>query len=126
MGLSNSSRTRGAFQVKRTIPVLDAQTEKLQQLANTLQAIEAIAEVRVNDGQLRLRYDASSVNFRDIERLLDEAGVRRPVSLWWRCRFALYRFLDTNVRSNALSRGGACCSRPPSPWRGDNTPDSGS
>jgi hypothetical protein len=112
--------------VKRTIPVLDAQMEKLQQLAKTLQAIESIAEVRVDDGQLRLRYDASSVGFQDIERLLDEAGVSRPTGFWWRLKSAWYRFLDANARSNALSRGGACCSRPPSPWRGDDRPDSDS
>jgi NADP-dependent 3-hydroxy acid dehydrogenase YdfG len=124
MDLFNSSRNSGAFEVTRTIPVHDAQPEKLQQLANTLQAIESIAEVRVDDGRLHLRYDASSVGFQDIERLFNEAGLQRPTSLWWRCRSAWYRFLDTNAKSNALSKGGACCSRPPSPWRGGDTPDS--
>jgi hypothetical protein len=113
MGLSNSSRTRGAFQVKRTIPVLDAQTEKLQQLANTLQAIESIAEVRVDDGRLRVRYDASCVGLRDIERLLDEAGISRPTGFWWRLRSAWYAFLDRNARSNAIGGGGSCCNKPP-------------
>lgn len=123
MGLLNSSRTGGAFEVKRTIPVHDAQPDKLQQLANTLQAIESIAEVRVDDGQLHLCHDASGVGSQDIERLLNEAGLQRPASFWWRCRSAWYRFLDTNARSNARSLSGACCSRPPSPWRGGNTPD---
>jgi len=104
----------------------DIPPEKLEQAIQTLRAIEWLDDVRVDGRRLRVRYDASGVNFRDIERLLDEAGLQRPTSLWWRFRSALNRFLDKNARSNALARGGACCSRPPSPWRGDDTPDSSS
>jgi hypothetical protein len=115
-----------AFQVRRTIPLAGVPPEKLAQGVQMLRAIEWIDDVRVDESRLHVRYDASGVNFRDIERLFDEAGLQRPTSLWWRCRFAWYRFVDTNARSNALSKAGACCSRPPSPWRGNNTPDSGS
>ncbi|HUW50609.1 MAG TPA: hypothetical protein VMV75_06305 [Sulfuricella sp.] len=123
---SKPERDTTAFQVRRAIPLADIPPEKLEQAIQTLRAIEWLDDVRVDGRRLRVRYDASGVNFRDIERLLDEAGLQRPTSLWWRFRSALNRFLDKNARSNALARGGACCSRPPSPWRGDDTPDSSS
>ncbi len=106
-----------AFQVRRTIPLADVPSEKLEKAVLTLRDIDWLSDVRVDGRRISLRYDASGANFLDIERLLDEAGLQRPTSLWWRFRSALYRFLDTNARSNALSRSSACCNRPPSPWR---------
>lgn len=125
MESSKRARDATAFGVRRTIPLADVGHEKLEEAVQSLRAIEWVGDLRVDGRRLRLRYDASAVNFRDIERLLDELGLQRATGLWWRCKSAWYRFLDTNARSNALSRGGACCSRPPSPWRGGNTPDSG-
>lgn len=124
MGSSKAERDTTAFQVRRTIPLANARPEKIEQAVQTLRAAEWLSDVHVEGRRLRVAYDASAVNFRDIERLLDAAGMQRPASLWWRCQSAWYRFLDANARSNALSRGGACCSRPPSPWRGDSGPDS--
>ena len=116
-----SARESTAFRVRRRIPLAEVRPEELDQAVQMLRATDWIEDVRVDGSHLHLAYDASGVNFRDIEHLLDEAGLQRPTSLWWRCRFAWYRFLDTNARSNALSKGGACCSRPPSPWRGNDT-----
>jgi hypothetical protein len=117
-------RDRTAVRVKRTIRLADAQSEKLAQAVRTLRAMEWLSDVGLDGESIHVRYDASCVNFSDIERLLDEAGVPRPASFGWRCRSAWYRFVDGNARSHALSRGGACCSRPPSPWRGGDEPDS--
>jgi hypothetical protein len=104
-----------SFQVRRAIRLADAQPENLARAVQALKTIDWINDVRVQGGHLRVHYDASIVNFRDIERVLDLAGLHQPAGLSWRCRSAWYRFLDANARSNALSKGGACCSRPPSP-----------
>lgn len=103
-----------ASEVKRSIPLLPASPEQLESAAAKLRGIEPISEVRLDGGtRMHVRYDASCVGFGDVERLLDEAGIRRPSTAWWRFKSAWYRFLDGNARSNALSKGGACCSRPP-------------
>lgn len=115
-----------AFQVKRTIPLANFQPETRKHALQSLETHKWLCDVRFDGQSLRVSYDASGVNFRDIERLLDEANLKRPSSFWWRLKAAWYRYLDSNARSNALSRGGACCSRPPSPWKGSNSPDSGS
>lgn len=116
-------RDASAFQVQRTIPLANLQPEMLESAVRSLGANKWLNEVRSDGRRLHLSYDASCVNFRDIERLLDEANLKRPSSFGWRCRAAWYRFLDTNARSNALSQGGACCSRPPTPWRGGDRRD---
>ncbi|HYP68529.1 MAG TPA: hypothetical protein VEP67_09825 [Thiobacillaceae bacterium] len=102
-----------AVRVKRTLRLTDVQPEKLAQALRALRAMEWLSDVLLDGERIHVRYDASCVNFRDIERLLDEAGVPHPASFGWRLRSAWYRFLDSNARSHALSRG-ACCSKPPS------------
>jgi hypothetical protein len=121
MDRPNASRDADAFLVKRTIPLSNTPAERLDEGVRALRAIEPITDVRVEGDRLRLRYDASCVGLKDIEQLLADAGIVPASGFWWRCKSALYRFLDANARSNALSRGGACCGRPPSPWRGDDT-----
>lgn len=107
----------GAFSLKRSVPLLPAPEEQLRALVSRLTGIEAIGEAHIDHrGRLSVRYDASCVGLKDIERLIDEAGIKLRVSAWWRIKSAWYRFVDANARSNALSSGGACCSRPPSPW----------
>ncbi|MGA7179718.1 MAG: hypothetical protein WBX11_09060 [Thiobacillaceae bacterium] len=103
-----------AFAVTRTIPISGADPGELERAIQNLGRIECVAYARASgNGRLRVRYDASCVGFRDIERLLDEAGVSRPSSFWWRIRSAWYAFLDQNARSNAIGGGGACCNKPP-------------
>lgn len=104
--------------MKRSIALLPTSPERLESAATKLRSIESVSDVRIDGAtRLRIRYDAGCVGFADIERLLDEAGLQRPANTWWRFRSALYRFLDGNARSNALSSSNACCNRPPSGWR---------
>lgn len=109
-----ASESVPASEVKRSIPVLPLAPSELESVSVQLSENESIREVHI-DGctRLQLRYDASSIGFRDIEYILDQAGIQRPDSVLWRFKAALYRFLDDNARSNALSQGGACCNRPP-------------
>lgn len=94
--------------------MLPASLEQLEEAADKLRNIEPVSEVHIDgNDRLRVRYDASCVGFGDIERLLDESGIRRPDTFWWRFKSGLYRFFDSNARSNAPSKGGACCNRPP-------------
>lgn len=121
MKTSNSAGDTAAFVVKRTIPLASTPADTLDAGVRALRAIEPITDVHLDGDTLRIRYDASCVGFREIEQLLAGSGIVPAAGLWWRCRSAWYRFLDSNARSNALSGGGACCSRPPSPWRRDDT-----
>ena len=115
---------KGPFDVDRTIPLRPVAADTLDAAVQKMRAIDSIIDVHIDRrSHLRIRYDASSIGIRDIEPLLDEAGTGRPSSLWWRFKSALYRFLDDNARSNALSRGGACCNRPPTPWNGERNVD---
>jgi hypothetical protein len=115
---------KGPFDVDRTIPLLPAAANSLDEAIRKMSALEPVMAARIDrHGRLRIRYDASIVGIRDIERLLDESGVGRPSGTGWRFKSAWYRFLDGNARSNALSKGGACCSRPPTLWSGDRNID---
>ncbi len=115
---------KGPFDVVRILPLRPVATDMLDSAIRKLSAFEPVLDVHINRrGRLRICYDASIVGLRDIERLLDESGVGCASSAWWRFKSALYRFLDRNARSNALSGGGACCNRPPTPWRGNRNAD---
>lgn len=117
--MSDKNRPKGPFDVKRKIPLAPVNEAKLQDALEQLKAIEPIIDLRMDrHGKLRITYDASCVSLRDIEKLLDDAAIPRATGLGWRFKSAWYRFLDDNARSNALSHGGACCSRPP-PGAGD-------
>ncbi len=120
MKTTKATRAAGAFEVSRSIPL--ASMSDLEQGMQALRAIEPITHVHLHGKSLRIRYDASCVGFKEIEQLLADAGIVPATGLSWRCRSAWYRFLDANAKSNALSGGGACCSRPPSPWRRDGDP----
>lgn len=112
MSKDNAAELNQAFAVTRRIPV-SAAVDVLAAAAGTLAALPGVHSCRL-DGtdRLVLRYDASRLGFPEIERLLDEAGVTRRDSRWWRIKAEWYRFTDGNLRSNA-SVTPACCSRPP-------------
>ena len=117
--MSNQQRPKGPFDVKRKIPLGHANPDNLKAAIGQLKAIEPIIDLRLDQqANLRIIYDASCVSIRDIEKLLDDSGIPRASGLGWRLKSSWYRFLDDNARSNALSKGGACCSRPP-PGAGD-------
>ncbi len=101
-----------AFTVTRSIPVMAALPDALTDVRNRLEALSAMADVRVEGESLRLRYDASQLGFWEIEDLLDQAGVARPPGLWWRIKAEWFRFTDRNSRDNA-HHVAACCSKPP-------------
>ncbi len=109
-----SSSRLPASTVKRSLAVLPVSPERLEQAIETLRSLEPVSDVRFDgNARLRIRYDASCVGFGDIERLLAETGIQRADGAWWRFKSAWYRFVDRNIRANALSGGGSCCNRPP-------------
>jgi len=107
--------SKGPFDVTRKISLAPTAAEKLQNAIQQLTFIESILDAHLDGhGQLRISYDASSVGIRDIEALLEKAGIACTSGFWWRLKSAWYRFLDENAKSNAISGGGACCNRSPS------------
>ncbi len=124
MAETRSKASKGPFEVTRNIPLLPFAAERYEEAIRQLRAMNSVLDARINRrGRLHIRYDASCAGIPDIERILDKAGIGRPDSYWWRLKSAWYRFLDGNARTNAQSRGGACCNRPPSPWTGDRGAD---
>lgn len=114
MELDASKTLNDAFVVTRTILISAAGPGKLERAIDSLKRIEPVAYAKAaGRDRLQVRYDASSIGFHDIEHLLDEAGIARPTSVWWRFRSAWYAFVDQNARSNARGGGGACCNKPP-------------
>lgn len=121
MGLDSRKMLNEAFAVTRTIPIGATASGKLERVIDRLEHVESVAYAKATGKkQLRVRYDASCVGFREIERLL-EAGIARPTGVWWRLRSAWYAFIDQNARSNARSGSGACCNRPPGSGGGNGT-----
>ena len=105
---------KGPFDVSRKIPLAPVATEKLQDAVRQLTALDPILDAHIDRrGHLRISYAVSHIDIRDIETLLDKAGIARASASWWRLKSAWYRFLDGNARANAHSQGGACCNRPP-------------
>jgi hypothetical protein len=115
----DQKRPKGPFDVKRKIPLAPTKPDKMKDAIDHLKAIEPIIDAKVDQrSNLHMAYDASCVSIRDIESLLNESGISLAPGMLCRLKSSWYRFLDGNTRSNALSKGGACCSRPP-PGAGD-------
>lgn len=105
---------KGPFDVSRKIPLAPVAAEKLQDAVRQLAALDPILDAHIDRrGHLRISYAVSHIDIRDIETLLDKAGIARASASWWRLKSAWYRFLDGNACANAHSQGGACCNRPP-------------
>lgn len=114
METGSSKTLNEAFAVTRTIPISAMGSRQLGRAIDDLEQVESVAYAKAaGKDRLQVRYDASRLGFREIERLLDEAGVGRPASVWWRLHAAWYAFLDDNARGNAKGGDGACCNRPP-------------
>lgn len=119
MSEAQAKMSKGPFDVDRTIPLRPVSADMFEEAVRHMNAFESVIDAHIDRrGQLRIRYDATSVGIRDIERLLDESGVGRLSNAWWRLKSAWYGFLDDNARTNAHSSGGACCNRTPTPWSG--------
>lgn len=102
------------FDVSRKIPLVPFAAEKLQDAVRQLTALDPILDAHIDRrGHLRISYAVSHIDIRDIETLLDKAGIARASASWWRLKSAWYHFLDGNARANAHSQGGACCNRSP-------------
>lgn len=122
MALDSPKMLNEAFAVTRTIPIGATPSGQLERVIDRLEHVQPVAYAKATSKkQLRVRYDASCVGFREIERLLDEAGIARPTGVWWRLRSAWYAFVDQNARSNARSGSGGCCNRPPGSGGGSVT-----
>lgn len=109
----------GPFVVCRNIPLLQFETETLQEVIGDLVAKDLIVGARTDShNRLQVSYDTSCVGIRDVETWLKEAGIRIAQGFGWKLKSAWYAFLDENAKSNAKSSAGACCNRPP-PGSGD-------
>ena len=112
--MNDTRPAHGAFDVERRIPLGAVAMGSLQEAVQQLRAMDPVSDAQVDkQGRLRVAYDASRIGMREIEALLDQAGIARAAGFWPRLRLAWYRYLDENARDNARSGSRACCNRPP-------------
>ena len=120
-GMNEKKQNKGPFDVRRNILLAPAPAEKLQEMLHRLRAIEPVIDSSLDQhGHLSISYDASRIGMHDIETMLDETGIARSSSLWWKVKSDWYRYLDENAKSNARSEGGACCNHPPAVQGGNS------
>jgi copper chaperone CopZ len=104
-----------AFTVTRRFRIsTPAAPEQADSIAASLLEVDGIDKVRIRTGAIRVRvtYDASRIDFGQIEQLLVDWGYPPPGHWWHRAKRAWYCFLDENARDNARSSPGHCCSKP--------------
>ncbi|MGB4227944.1 MAG: hypothetical protein WBJ68_15150 [Candidatus Dechloromonas phosphoritropha] len=102
-----------AFATTRTIPTKNASNELLTEFCERLVALKSVTDVCIVDGdRICVSYDSSRLGFWEIDRLLDEVGVARPTTRWWRIKSEWFCFTDRNARDNA-HHVATCCSKPP-------------
>jgi|GEM_PF-2134014 len=117
MRTDTTHESQSAFTVTRCFPVDETDIEKLERALTGNDAIEAVARHRLCKG-VAIRYDSARVGYADIELALAHAGIPLRHSRWTRIKAGWFRFVDENAKSNAASKGGACCSRPPGIYGG--------
>lgn len=110
----------GLSAVCRVVAIEGGERERLAALTERLAHMAGVNRVDIGaTSSLKVDYDAALIGYGEIEAAVDAAGLVRRKTLAWRLRGAWYRYLDENIRANARSRGGACCSRPPPGAGGD-------
>jgi hypothetical protein len=110
-----NTKGNGSFIVVIKISIGPTSEKKLQLVVRQLEAMEAIIDARAGQkNQLYISYDSSRLGIRDIETVLDGAGVERATGYWCQLKSMWYAYLDANAKASAHSGGGACCNRPPS------------
>lgn len=113
----NSTKGNGSFNVARKLSLGPTAENKLQLVVRQFETMEEIIDARAGPkNQLYISYDNSRIGIRDIETVLDEAGVVRATGYWCQFKSMWYGYLDDNAKASAHSGGGACCNRPPSPY----------
>lgn len=93
---------------QRVIRLTAATTTKLSEALGGLPGIISIEQV--NGNRWMLCYDVRVIQFAAI------ATAMKPYlsSGWfWRCKTTWFNFEDENNRDSLLSKGGACCNKPP-------------
>jgi hypothetical protein len=80
-----------------------------------LSRLAGMSEVRVQGRRRRVcvTYDASRLNFGQIERALAQAGCSASNGHWSRIKAVWYRWVDDTTRANASAPEAACCNNPP-------------
>ncbi len=88
--------------------------EQAEHIAQSLLEAAGVVEVHVGPGfsRVQVTYDVSRIDFSRIEHILTDCGFPPPGNWRQRVRRAWYGFVDENVRDNAPSSSGNCCSQP--------------
>jgi len=98
----------------RVLHLAESVDEKVATLlVSYLKEMMGVREVSITGDRLNIRYDLLQVNAAQVERKLNEAGVRLGDGWLLRLRRAwLYNSEETEL-ANLASSPSACCNRPP-------------
>lgn len=111
----------GDFNVTRhLVTSTPVRADDVTMLSERLAGLDGFVAVRVRAGarRLRVRYDASRTGFDAIADELKAAGYALAEDGCSRLRWMWCRFRDANVRRNAGTSNGACCSSPTDVYAG--------
>ena len=95
------------------IPILYCEhcLNKITRHFDTLSGINSL-KFDIAKKKLYVEYDASKLGYNNLKKQLAEIGYPVSNNFWSNIRGALYQYQDENIRGNATSGDGACCSNP--------------
>lgn len=78
---------------------------------NTLHNLPGILSIeQTGSDRWTIRYDVRAIQFATVATVLKPY---LPVNWFWRWKTSWFSFADVNSRDSLLSKGGACCNKPP-------------
>jgi hypothetical protein len=103
---------KSAFDVTRKL-ILVTGTDDAHLTPDLLELDGCHGVTKRNDHTYFIKYDASQMQFCDVEVVLTSLGIKLNNSFFNRLRVSRYRFEDNNAYQNSISKPRACCNKRP-------------
>ncbi len=108
-------KMRGAWDTRHWIqvPALKQDTDVIRVEA-ALKKLSGVSVIKFypEKRKVRITYDQTKIDFRNILRQLEEAGFPASAGWWSRLKADWFQYLDQNARENANAPEPPCCSNP--------------
>lgn len=101
-----------AFDVTRKLCLVES-THDVQLTQDLLELEGCHGVTKRNNQTYFINYDASQMQFCDVEVVLTSLGIKLKGSFFNRLRLSRYRFEDNNAYQNSISKPRACCNKRP-------------
>ncbi len=102
--------------VHRHLRLVGLDSGKAELIVSTIDKIAGIDRVSINEDRcvLDVSYDAAYVNISQIEDIIEQYQCNISHDWWTQFKEGWYKFVDSNVKSNAAYHP-SCCNKPPKP-----------